>query len=643
MSRNLLYAPRGTLFGIEMAFARRKRPRSASFDRSVTQSKHKIGYNTSWKTDFPWHIPVYDSSESTVIGLLCSVCKRHGTKQRNSVGTWTDQPCASLRRDVLQRHKDSAMHKSAQQLEATRLASERDGGIRQAFCSRVVVQRKALIGALHLLYWLAKEEVAHTTKFNSLKDLAVKLGCDYLRELNLGRNAQYSSEQTIAELLQCLSLVIEEKILSDLQHSDLFSLMTDESTDIAVLKQLVLVGRYLTDDGIKTSFLCITDIPNGTAETIEGAMLKFIGEKTLQISRLCAFGSDGASIMTGRLSGVAVRLMRHSPTMIAVHCVNHRLALAAAHASDSIPYLQQFKSILQTLFFFYQNSAVRMANLHAIQEILNDPQIKCKQAKDVRWLSHDNAIKALIRSLPSILVSLDREASENGEPTAHGLYKFMSRYKFVATAYLLADVLPHLSRLSKIFQKENVDLSLIQPCLQTTIDTIDKYKVTAGPNLSKVDQVLSSELKDFSIEVTSVQQAAFKSEIQVKYIEAIVNQLRDRFPHVELLGAFSIFDPQKLPCDEEELTTYGQDKVKIFSAKYGEGPNPVIDAEECSSEWEGFKRLIKNNYPSKTMRQVFKLLCTNHSLREMFPQLAKLATIGALIPVSTAECERAFS
>ena len=49
--------------------------------------------------------------------------------------------------------------------------------------------------------------------------------------------------------------------------------MTDESTDISVLKQHVLIGRHLTDEGVKTSFLCIKDIPNGTAETIEEAML----------------------------------------------------------------------------------------------------------------------------------------------------------------------------------------------------------------------------------------------------------------------------------------------------------------------------------------------------------------------------------
>ena len=60
----------------------------------------------------------------------------------------------------LKRHKQSVMHKSAQEQEAIRLASERDGGVRQAFRNRVMIQRKAVIGALHLVYWLAKKEVA---------------------------------------------------------------------------------------------------------------------------------------------------------------------------------------------------------------------------------------------------------------------------------------------------------------------------------------------------------------------------------------------------------------------------------------------------------------------------------------------------
>ena len=75
-----------------MAVVGRKRPPSSS-KGSVSRNKHKIGYDSSWKLDFPWHIPVYDTTESTVVGLLCSLCKRYGTKPRNHSLTWTMEPC----------------------------------------------------------------------------------------------------------------------------------------------------------------------------------------------------------------------------------------------------------------------------------------------------------------------------------------------------------------------------------------------------------------------------------------------------------------------------------------------------------------------------------------------------------------------
>jgi len=43
------------------------------------------------------------------------------------------------------------------------------------------------------------------------------------------------------------------------------------------------------------------------------------------------------------------------------------------------------------------------------------------------------------------------------------------------------------------------------------------------------------------------------------------------------------------------------------------------------------------------MWQMLKLLCADQTLRDMFPQLTKLSTIAILIPISTAECEHAFS
>ena len=121
------------------------------------------------------------------------------------------------------------MHRDAEVREADRLASQHDGGIVQAFSSHVMSNSKAL---MKRMYWLAKEEVPHTTKVSSLADLAVQL------ELNLGKNAHYMSEQSVRELIQCLSSVIEKQF---------FALVTDESTYLAVLKQQVLIARYITE------------------------------------------------------------------------------------------------------------------------------------------------------------------------------------------------------------------------------------------------------------------------------------------------------------------------------------------------------------------------------------------------------------
>ena len=101
----------------------------------------------------------------------------------------------------------------------------------------------------------------------------------------------------------------------------------------------------------------------------------------------CAFGSDGAVVMTGRKSGVGAHLKANCPQLIQVHFVNHPLVLAAAHAANKIPYVQKFKSHVLSLYHFHHNNPVRTSGLYAIQEVLSDPVIKCKEAKDVRWLS----------------------------------------------------------------------------------------------------------------------------------------------------------------------------------------------------------------------------------------------------------------
>lgn len=377
------------------AAKRRKGGReSESSSSNSSKKQHVSGISTAWKTEFNW-------LERTNDGMVCALCRKFSRRPQKCVPgktTWVDIPCKTIRKSALVAHKESRSHCEAVQMEVALQASGRDGGIERALDSVVTAQRRAFIAALKCLYFLNKKEIP-TTNFVPLLDLAKSLGVEYLNDLYVGENAAYRSERFIQEIVSAVGEVLVRKFRAALQNSPFFVLMIDETTDVAVLKQLVIYARYITDSAVQTRFLGMLNIPDGTALTIVEAGTKFCDDWNLDINqKLCGLGSDGASVMLGRLGGVATLLKARVPFMIANHCVAHRLALACGQASNEVPYLRKFKSILDQLYRFYDNSPVRTAGLHDIQEVLNEPSLKLSQAKDVRWLSHEKAVNNLLSS-----------------------------------------------------------------------------------------------------------------------------------------------------------------------------------------------------------------------------------------------------
>ena len=96
--------------------------------------------------------------------------------------------------------------------------------------------------------------------------------------------------------------------------------MTDENTDVPVLKELVLYARYLSADGkVKSIYLNIQDLFNGTTETIYEAITKYCASKGISLNKCMGFGSDGASVMTAVRSGVSTRLKADNPYVYSQH------------------------------------------------------------------------------------------------------------------------------------------------------------------------------------------------------------------------------------------------------------------------------------------------------------------------------------
>ena len=107
--------------------------------------------------------------------------------------------------------------------------------------------------------------------------------------------------------------------ISDMLQSDGISLIVDESTDISALKQLVIYGRCAVDGELRSHFLGMRNLFNGTAEIIETSLVHFLQDVGLILSNVSNFGSDGARVMTGRQKYVATRLQRVNSDFVSIY------------------------------------------------------------------------------------------------------------------------------------------------------------------------------------------------------------------------------------------------------------------------------------------------------------------------------------
>ena len=156
-SRNLL-----SYFGEENDLDTSTEEPEQSISRHKRSKHRESGYNSSWRKTFPWLENKVDH------GLYCTLCKTHNLETSTRHRTWMKEPCTQLRKDKILEHQRSQIHLQSVEAEKARVDALRSGAIVAAFDQQVSLQRQAVIGALKIVYWLAKEETAHHTKYESL-------------------------------------------------------------------------------------------------------------------------------------------------------------------------------------------------------------------------------------------------------------------------------------------------------------------------------------------------------------------------------------------------------------------------------------------------------------------------------------------
>ena len=145
---------------------------------------------------------------------------------------------------------------------------------------------------------------------------------------------------------------ILDGIIDNCKRSVIYALIADESTDVTNKEQISVCIRFVStkEDGkhfIHEEFLTFVHADKGTnAEELTTKFLETIQSVGLLVNDIRAQGYDGASVMSGHVSGVQTRIRQVNPNAVYVHCRPHVLNLCIVHVSK-LPLVRNIMDTMQ--------------------------------------------------------------------------------------------------------------------------------------------------------------------------------------------------------------------------------------------------------------------------------------------------------
>ena len=306
----------------------------------------------------------------------------------------------------------------------------------------------------------------------------------------------YTSKTSLNEMLSILAVQIRNQICHQIATAGCFIALIDESKDKGKREELAFSVRYYTDK-VQERFLYMTALTKFDAEAISAVTKDLISEVQQKSngSPIISFGADGASVMSGRLAGVAELLRsRNFNWLVYIHCTAHRLNLVVGDMLKA--------SLLSTDVMTTVNSCHTLLNKPKIRqkyESLHKETYPSKQVKhipqqiDVRWGCKYEAVDVISERYTVVLTTLidvannpsgskkNLEDDENGytksqAEMAAGLYHKLMSGKFIVGLAALHQYLGKLYFLNKELQAEEIDWTDVQYELTRTRNSINNIK-----------------------------------------------------------------------------------------------------------------------------------------------------------------------
>jgi Domain of unknown function (DUF4371)/OTU-like cysteine protease/hAT family C-terminal dimerisation region len=683
--------------------ARRTRKVTTQSQAKGRQSQAKRrSYRSQWSATFPWIN--YDAQQDHI---TCAVCVKYQAMDKNKAGHLADSFIKGFRNwkratEKLKIHEESCSHRHALSTvqfreSGTDVANMLDKRVRELQVS----SRAALKSIIECLLYLAYQgmplrgKTDKTSNFNNLLNLIQKYCVDLANHLK--RKRSYVSHDMQNEILQLSANQVLREIVKEAKASGPLGLLVDGCQE-GTSEQICVCIRYCTTDlTVHEKVLGLYATSNTDAETLTNVILDVFLRLDLPVERIVGQAYDGASSMSGCISGVQARVRDKAPMASYVHCNAHCLDLVLQEVGKSVPLVRDAISLVHEIGTFLNASPLRRANYKEVQRkmveekrILADETVEpddiarnvsvdtdsneiemkegnvqksamngVRKLSMTRWLARTPALQDVLRGYDALQVAFEEFSNSTGttqsNSSCRGIAVLLGKAVTYIGIYISLLIFRKAELVSRTLQQRGI-------LLKTSIDSVrelqefySKQRTDAAWN--QIWESCMQKAEELDLEKPSLPRVrrppkklehapnvavphrfeSIKEKYKIQFFELIdklVNELDRRFNQPGMSNLLAI---------ERVLTGAGKcddvDKLISTYSAFMKSKSSLIRQLDSVAD------LCLEHKVSQTLPNVIcqMQVIVQKGLHVLFHDVLMLLSIYMASPITSVECERSFS
>lgn len=451
------------------------------------------------------------------------------------------------------------------------------------------------------------------------------------------------------DLIKAVGELLNSHISKTIKQSEFVAIMLDETSDIQMKSQLSVVFRYYFNKKIHETFVGFIDVSSGrTAEDLFQLVTALLEKYDIK-DKLVAQTYDGASVMSGHLNGLQMKVKNVCPNAVFVHCYAHVSNLVLSQGLNNIRECRIFFSTLNGIATFASHSSKRT---YALKEFLKR---KIPSLATTRWCFSSrlvNVVYSYAENIQQYFESIQNDETNtwesNDRMAASGYCKFLKSFETVFLLNVFSKLFSHSDVLFNTLQNANIDIVFctnqikklneflkvqrnegFQEIWQSTLQAVPSH---ADKRKARKDQFDTNETK--------------YRKLFFEIVDNLSMQISERFASFEKLKYFDLLNGKKF-SNYRQKNNFPEELIKNLIESY---PN-IFEFTQLKNELTVFYENTDAVQPtgttsagsSKTTTPFDVLLWMETNIADSFEQVYKLSKLICTVPASTASVERSFS